>query len=364
MLVHSFSDLFLISKKAVPEILQHPGAGPTSNSFSPTRSLDHSIAPYNGPFTSEPSHKRRRMSTEDDDDVDPRDTAHPRPFHSTSIPQEVTREACPPYGRASEASAFDYRYTQTPTPRTSPYTGVRDLAPMQATTRFESPRRPALPALPTLSRPGSDSRPSVMQQPATWSDYALDTARYMPSAAHSTPTSATTEYSSHPFAQQLAYGYQQPRAQSTSGHSATHPYSHERSPFSANTSYGYSGRASSGGFPYGSDPNEAGGENRQRKRRGNLPKETTDKLRAWLNDHINHPYPTEDEKQKLMAQTGLQLSKSLRNPTFLITPNNTIRSNLQLVYQRSETPAPYNNQQRTGRIRSNGREKPSSDHTP
>lgn len=51
-----------------------------------------------------------------------------------------------------------------------------------------------------------------------------------------------------------------------------------------------------------------GGENKQRKRRGNLPKETTDKLRSWFVAHLQHPYPTEDEKQDLMRVTGLQMS--------------------------------------------------------
>jgi hypothetical protein len=52
-----------------------------------------------------------------------------------------------------------------------------------------------------------------------------------------------------------------------------------------------------------------GSDGKQRKRRGNLPKETTDKLRAWFVAHLQHPYPTEDEKQELMRQTGLQMSK-------------------------------------------------------
>jgi hypothetical protein len=51
-----------------------------------------------------------------------------------------------------------------------------------------------------------------------------------------------------------------------------------------------------------------GNDSKQRKRRGNLPKETTDKLRAWFVAHLQHPYPTEDEKQELMRQTGLQMS--------------------------------------------------------
>lgn len=44
-----------------------------------------------------------------------------------------------------------------------------------------------------------------------------------------------------------------------------------------------------------------------KRRRGNLPKQVTDLLRSWLNDHLHHPYPTEDEKQMLMAQTGLTI---------------------------------------------------------
>jgi hypothetical protein len=61
---------------------------------------------------------------------------------------------------------------------------------------------------------------------------------------------------------------------------------------------------------YGDMGHGGAGDTRQRKRRGNLPKETTDKLRAWFVAHLHHPYPTEDEKQELMRQTGLQMSKS------------------------------------------------------
>ncbi|KAK3313431.1 hypothetical protein B0H66DRAFT_536698 [Apodospora peruviana] len=50
-------------------------------------------------------------------------------------------------------------------------------------------------------------------------------------------------------------------------------------------------------------------DNKQRKRRGNLPKETTDKLRTWFVAHLQHPYPTEDEKQELMRQTGLAMNQ-------------------------------------------------------
>ena len=51
------------------------------------------------------------------------------------------------------------------------------------------------------------------------------------------------------------------------------------------------------------------GDGKTKKRRGNLPKHVTDILRIWFTDHLAHPYPTEDEKQALMQQTGLSISQ-------------------------------------------------------
>ncbi|KAL8661420.1 MAG: hypothetical protein Q9202_005602 [Teloschistes flavicans] len=47
------------------------------------------------------------------------------------------------------------------------------------------------------------------------------------------------------------------------------------------------------------------GEKSSKKRRGNLPKHTTDILRAWLHDHLDHAYPNEEQKQHLIRETGL-----------------------------------------------------------
>ncbi|KAK9237842.1 homeobox KN domain-containing protein [Lipomyces kononenkoae] len=47
----------------------------------------------------------------------------------------------------------------------------------------------------------------------------------------------------------------------------------------------------------------------QKKRRGNLPKHVTDILRNWLNAHVQHPYPTEEEKTLFMQQTGLTMNQ-------------------------------------------------------
>lgn len=43
------------------------------------------------------------------------------------------------------------------------------------------------------------------------------------------------------------------------------------------------------------------------KRGGKLPKHITDMLKAWLLEHAEHPYPTEDEKRAFCEYTGLDI---------------------------------------------------------
>jgi len=43
------------------------------------------------------------------------------------------------------------------------------------------------------------------------------------------------------------------------------------------------------------------------KSRGIFPKVTTNILRAWLFQHLMHPYPTEDQKRQLSSDTGLTI---------------------------------------------------------
>lgn len=45
------------------------------------------------------------------------------------------------------------------------------------------------------------------------------------------------------------------------------------------------------------------------RKRGKLPKETTDYLKSWLHRHSEHPYPSEDEKKQLCSATGLSMSQ-------------------------------------------------------
>lgn len=46
-----------------------------------------------------------------------------------------------------------------------------------------------------------------------------------------------------------------------------------------------------------------------RRRRGNLPKHVTDILRAWFQEHLDHPYPTDEDKQMLIGKTHLTISQ-------------------------------------------------------
>jgi Homeobox KN domain len=158
--------------------------------------------------------------------------------------------------------------------------------------------RPTLPSLPSLTLIHASAVPRGRN---TFSEYALESSRSGAQSYQQLSASQLDPPTSYPPA--LSYGYQQPRGQSYSGPS-TYSLTHDRSPFSSNHHNVYS--ASS--FPYGLERDD-GNDSKQRKRRGNLPKETTDKLRTWFVAHLQHPYPTEDEKQELMRQTGLQMSK-------------------------------------------------------
>ncbi|KAJ9610049.1 uncharacterized protein PV06_06573 [Exophiala oligosperma] len=58
-------------------------------------------------------------------------------------------------------------------------------------------------------------------------------------------------------------------------------------------------------YPMMGYPSHAGG----RRRRGNLPKPITDILRLWLQDHLDHPYPSDEQKQVFIQRTGLTISQ-------------------------------------------------------
>ncbi|KAB0390843.1 hypothetical protein E2I00_007166 [Balaenoptera physalus] len=48
-------------------------------------------------------------------------------------------------------------------------------------------------------------------------------------------------------------------------------------------------------------------DKKSKSKRGVLPKHATNIMRSWLFQHLMHPYPTEDEKRQIAAQTNLTL---------------------------------------------------------
>lgn len=140
-----------------------------------------------------------------------------------------------------------------------------------------------------------------------------------------------------------------------------HPYDGDRHclrgqqplPLGAGQGY-YDGRPLAHGS-YGSYRDD-GLDRKPRKRRGNLPKETTDFLYNWLQDHTSHAYPSEEEKQWMMRKTGLQLSKKMVPVSFpsRVANDRCFRPSLQLVHQRPTTEATDDDGECQGRGRCDG----------
>ncbi|KAF4520891.1 hypothetical protein B566_EDAN010306 [Ephemera danica] len=55
------------------------------------------------------------------------------------------------------------------------------------------------------------------------------------------------------------------------------------------------------------DEDDFPGVGGKKPKRGVLPKHATSVMRSWLFQHLVHPYPTEDEKRQIAAQTSLTL---------------------------------------------------------
>jgi len=57
----------------------------------------------------------------------------------------------------------------------------------------------------------------------------------------------------------------------------------------------------------GCDDDDPTGKSKNSKKRGIFPKVATNILRAWLFQHLTHPYPSEDQKKQLAQDTGLSI---------------------------------------------------------
>ncbi|KAM6153747.1 homeobox protein Meis3 isoform 2-T2 [Erethizon dorsatum] len=57
----------------------------------------------------------------------------------------------------------------------------------------------------------------------------------------------------------------------------------------------------------GGEDEELDQERRRSKKRGIFPKVATNIMRAWLFQHLSHPYPSEEQKKQLAQDTGLTI---------------------------------------------------------
>ncbi|ELK24002.1 Homeobox protein Meis3 [Myotis davidii] len=57
----------------------------------------------------------------------------------------------------------------------------------------------------------------------------------------------------------------------------------------------------------GGEDEELDPERRRNKKRGIFPKVATNIMRAWLFQHLSHPYPSEEQKKQLAQDTGLTI---------------------------------------------------------
>ncbi|XP_066515759.1 homeobox protein Meis1-like [Hoplias malabaricus] len=63
----------------------------------------------------------------------------------------------------------------------------------------------------------------------------------------------------------------------------------------------------SGASPSTGDDEDMDKDRRNNKKRGIFPKVATNIMRAWLFQHLTHPYPSEEQKKQLAQDTGLTI---------------------------------------------------------
>eukprot|EP00062_Callorhinchus_milii_P007861 gi/632949954/ref/XP_007890459.1/ PREDICTED: homeobox protein Meis1-like [Callorhinchus milii] len=59
--------------------------------------------------------------------------------------------------------------------------------------------------------------------------------------------------------------------------------------------------------PSTGDDDDPDKEKKRQKKRGIFPKVATNIMRAWLFQHLTHPYPSEEQKKQLAQDTGLTI---------------------------------------------------------
>ncbi|KAH8895002.1 hypothetical protein GQ53DRAFT_73409 [Thozetella sp. PMI_491] len=285
-------------RQAFPELslripLPETSARTPSSTTSPVLGLGSGAMSPSEYVHSPNQNKRRRLSIGDESEErasqvprlynnSPRDSLPPSRVLS---PPLLTRSVTESWANSVRTTPFSQQNEGLPSMRSPPAIEVERIEP-----------RPTLPSLPFLSFERQSAPTPRVRGHSTDEGYRSMMVHQNASEMENGPAFRPSGYS---------YPYHHPTRGQSLSLGSIHAFD-QRSPFSAG-GYGpqyqeYMRIGELGGIG-------VNGDNKQRKRRGNLPKETTDKLRAWFMAHLGHPYPTEDEKQELMRQTGLQMNQ-------------------------------------------------------
>ncbi|KAI0105458.1 hypothetical protein GGR51DRAFT_189162 [Nemania sp. FL0031] len=270
----------IISPDTSPTAFSFTGAGPSPK---------YTVSPN--------QHKRRRVSSHEGNESDGSNPV-PRVY---AVPQQVKSRPVSP--------ATESRLIHKPWPNpdnTRPYaTNYTFWAPGSVNPYERAEKPPAPPSLPLKLEQGINEDIRAGSIPM----YRHISNDYIPAAPPQRPSIVPrsgqwADVGGHEYRQAAydGYGYSHPNRVQSLSIGPAHP---NRTSFPPGA---YVPRPQHETYMRMGDIIGAGGE-KPRKRRGNLPKETTDKLRAWFVAHLHHPYPTEDEKQQLMRDTGLQMNQ-------------------------------------------------------
>ncbi|BFZ53519.1 Homeobox protein tos8 [Savitreella phatthalungensis] len=204
---------------------------------------------------------------------------------------------------ASAGYASTSRSSSYSTTRQDPFSSRGSLAAMTGM----SPISPNFGIRQDGERPGFGTFPGLMPPPPP----ALVTpgTRYLGGPVETLPSPASetvSQPSSYQDATATAHMYvaEQHRRRSLSGAISSGPYDMTRRP-----TIGHRTNSSPRMMQTSSVPTSPSEESKTRRRRGNLPKHVTQYLRAWLHEHVDHPYPSEDQKRALGEHTGLNMNQ-------------------------------------------------------
>jgi hypothetical protein len=182
--------------------------------------------------------------------------------------------------------------------------------PYAIQTQFTVPKsNPSLPSirdLTTYSQPYPSTSPYYGTSSHAYqgtSDYTIKTEPYVKTEGHqgyyNPAPRIGQDYQSMNRPTTTGLDYQQPR--STYGWPVGYPAPYPEYGMTSNT----------GGHPPISPTVSSGGDCHMnpRRRRGNLPKHITDYLKSWFLAHLEHPYPSEDDKQEFVRRTNLSIAQ-------------------------------------------------------